>query len=253
VAGGGAARHARGERVPCPGVAGLRNRGARDGYPRAVGRSARAGRAPNWHAVGRVAIGWALVAAALLGAAAAIRYLSPPDGSIGAVVVAGRVDAGPRRGERVTLVRDGQRWVTDAADVPPGSVVHVRPTGFPGFFLLRARSGRVWAVADRNTHRGQAIWWQDPLRQWERDHRPPKAGFASWDGDFTPEGAVLWGPPPRPLDAFPTEAIGRRIAVAVTACGRGVDVPPFALIGPGRLLHGCRPDPPLTQLDAMWG
>lgn len=113
-------------------------------------------------------LGGALAALEVGGVALAYLQPHPSEGEFGGSITVGPVD-----------------------DFPPGSVTHI-PSG--RFYLTRLPDGGFLAVFQRCTHLGCTVPWD------------PTAGMficPCHSSQFTPDGAVLNPPAPRPLDLFP--------------------------------------------------
>jgi cytochrome b6-f complex iron-sulfur subunit len=89
------------------------------------------------------------------------------------------------------------------ADFPVGSARLLQHRGKP-LIVLRLSTDEFRAFSAICTHLGCIVRWDDATR---RIHCPCHAGF------FGPDGAVLSGPPPRPLPAYKVVAAGDELRV----------------------------------------
>lgn len=86
-------------------------------------------------------------------------------------------------------------------DFPPGSVTHI-PSG--RFYLARLPDGGFLALYQRCTHLGCNVPW---------DQAQGMFICPCHNSQFTPEGALLNPPAPRPLDLFPVTIAEGEIVV----------------------------------------
>lgn len=87
------------------------------------------------------------------------------------------------------------------AEFQPGTVSHVREGRF---YISRLEDGGMIAVWHRCTHLGCTVPWRDDEEQF---HCPCHSSI------FTPQGEVISGPAPRPLDIFPIEIVNEEVVV----------------------------------------
>lgn len=110
----------------------------------------------------------------------ALAYMQPrlAEGEFGAEIDAGGVD-----------------------DFPPGSVTHVSNGRF---YVSRLPDGGFLALYQRCTHLGCSVPW---------DQVEERFVCPCHSSQFTPDGAVLNPPAPRPLDLFPVRIADGRVLV----------------------------------------
>ena len=106
---------------------------------------------------------WSILGLVVLGGAAMTLFLWPsPAKALPDMVIGGqRLDyrTGARAAAAVQLVRQDDHWSGAVSDFAPGSIVHFRPQGWPGFFVGRTGDGTLHAFADRNDYNGRRLKW----------------------------------------------------------------------------------------------
>lgn len=102
--------------------------------------------------------------------------------------------AGAGEGEQVSLPR---------TTVKPGSAHFFQYRGKPAV-VLQTRPGEYLALSAVCTHLGCVVQWQESQREFLC---PCHAGR------FAPSGAVLSGPPPRPLENLPVVIVGDQLRI----------------------------------------
>lgn len=127
-------------------------------------------------------LAWAASLAGLFGQAGAalLDFFQPriEPGSFGGKITAGHVD-----------------------EFEPASVSHVRQGRF---YISRLEDGGLLALWHQCTHLGCTIPWRE---EEGRFHCPCHSSI------FNPEGEVLSGPAPRPMDSFPIEIVDGEVVV----------------------------------------
>lgn len=93
----------------------------------------------------------------------------------------------------------------DPASMPPGTGRVVSEGGKP-VLLLRQKNGEFRALSAVCTHLGCIVHWNADQQQIQC---PCHAGT------FTPEGAVVSGPPPRPLASYPTQMVAGKLRITI--------------------------------------
>lgn len=125
---------------------------------------------------------WAISLVGLFGQAgsALLKFISPrlATGAFGGQVIAGQVE-----------------------EFQPGTVSHVQAGRF---YLARLEDGGMLALWHRCTHLGCTVPWREEEGVF---HCPCHSSI------FNPQGEVLSGPAPRPLDLFPIEIVDGQVAV----------------------------------------
>jgi cytochrome b6-f complex iron-sulfur subunit len=115
---------------------------------------------------------WAALSGLVILEAAGISlaYMQPrlAEGEFGNIIIAGKVE-----------------------DFPPGSVTHISNGRF---YLSRLKDGGFLAIYQRCTHLGCNVPWDQTANAFI---------CPCHSSQFSPEGAVLNPPAPRPLDLFP--------------------------------------------------
>jgi cytochrome b6-f complex iron-sulfur subunit len=96
--------------------------------------------------------------------------------------------------------------VGPVSDIAVGSAKMVQSRGRP-IIVLRHGPDEFTALSAICTHLGCVVQW-DPAR---RIIECPCHG-----GEFSPDGKVIGGPPPRPLQAYPVMVIGGEVRVKVS-------------------------------------
>lgn len=125
---------------------------------------------------------WAISLVGLFGQAGVglLKFIQPRQepGAFGGKIVAGQV-----------------------AEFPPGTVSHV-----PGgrFYISRLEDGGILALWHRCTHLGCTVPWRE---EEGRFNCPCHSSI------FNPQGEVVSGPAPRPLDLFPVEIVNGQVVV----------------------------------------
>lgn len=124
-------------------------------------------------------------------------------GSIGAALAAAigwplwrflAPSAGPGKLERVSIAR---------SQVPPGSAHFFQFRGRPAV-LLQTEAGEFTALSAVCTHLGCIVQWKEAQKEFLC---PCHAGR------FAPDGRVLGGPPPRPLEKLTVSVSGDTLLV----------------------------------------
>jgi Rieske Fe-S protein len=134
---------------------------------------------------------------------AALAFLLPPD----ALVWPGSIIGTTYRTDTATgtaaLTRNAGRWEGHTFGFPPGTATHFAPDTHHGFFVVHLPDGRFLALSDRSAHRGQRVYWHDPLPSYDQRGRDP--GFRDRDHGtvYAADGQNIGGPAPRPLDPYP--------------------------------------------------
>lgn len=127
-------------------------------------------------------VAWALSLVGLVGQAgsAIFQFIKPRvvSGTFGSQVTAGQVE-----------------------EFEPGTVSHVQAGRF---FVSRLQDGGILAIWHRCTHLGCTVPWDDEEGIF---HCPCHSSV------FDPQGEVVSGPAPRPLDLFPVEIVEGEIVV----------------------------------------
>lgn len=125
---------------------------------------------------------WALSLVGLVGQAgsAIFKFIKPrlAPGTFGSQVIAGQVE-----------------------EFEPGTVSHVQAGRF---YVSRLQDGGILAIWHRCTHLGCTVPWDDEEGNF---HCPCHSSV------FDPQGEVVSGPAPRPLDLFPVEIVEGKIVV----------------------------------------
>jgi cytochrome b6-f complex iron-sulfur subunit len=91
----------------------------------------------------------------------------------------------------------------DPESLPPGTGRVLGEGGKP-VLLLRQKNGEFRALSAVCTHLGCIVHW-NPEQQ--KIQCPCHAGV------FTPDGAVVSGPPPRPLASYPTQLVAGKLRI----------------------------------------
>lgn len=120
-------------------------------------------------------------------------FLTVMLGGIGAVLAAAAAwpvwqYLAPRKSEG-----EGQKVTIPRSQVPPGSAHFFSFRGHPAV-ILQARANEFIALTAVCTHLGCIVKWLPEKNEFEC---PCHAGR------FSPEGKVLGGPPPKPLESYP--------------------------------------------------
>jgi len=127
-------------------------------------------------------IAWGFSLVGLFGQAgsALLNFFKPriESGAFGSKVTAGQVD-----------------------EFQPGTVSHVQKGRF---YISRLEDGGMLALWQKCTHLGCTVPWREDEHQF---HCPCHSSI------YTPDGEVISGPAPRPLDLFPIEIVDGSVVV----------------------------------------
>lgn len=162
---------------------------------------------------------------------AALLFLTPTDALIWPSGIVGTTYRADAAVGAVALTRRDGHWEGAAHTFPVGTATHFAPDATHGFFVVHLADGRFVAVSDRSAHRGQRVYWYDPLPSYDGRWQDPGFMDREYGAYYAADGTRFGGPAPRPLDPYPMTIRGDRITIASLAeCPSG---------GPGRRMW-CR-------------
>lgn len=145
--------------------------------------------------------------------AAFVGYLAPPRQLLYRSPIYGIVYHGTLPLGRAALNWRGDHWEGWALQFLPATTTHFSVSPARSFFVVRLDDGRLLALSDRATHRGQRLYWYPSL----------PGSFARLGGGFMDheagtiylvDGQRLAGPARRDLDLYPVSIDGADVKIA---------------------------------------
>ncbi len=117
---------------------------------------------------------------------------------------------------RAALNWRGDHWEGRASQFPPATTTHFFVNPARSFFVVHLADGRLLALSDRATHRGQRVYWYPSLPgstdRYGEGFRDHDAGTI-----YLADGQRRAGPARRDLDPYPVSIIGAEVRIAARA------------------------------------